>query len=116
MTKKDNHRQVNTWRGEVSITVAGESHVLVPSYRNLAAIEDACGVGLLDIVDRYEQKSLRVSEIAAILGAASEPAISVDTAGELLEKMGLAIAYTHLGRFLASALFPESDDEPASSE
>lgn len=56
----------NRLRGEASVMIAGQSHVLRPSFENLVAAEDELG-SLFALVERAANGALMLTEIAALL-------------------------------------------------
>jgi hypothetical protein len=56
----------NPLRGEASIVIAGQTHVLRPSFENLVAAEEELG-SLFALVERAANGALTLTEIAALL-------------------------------------------------
>jgi hypothetical protein len=56
----------NSLRGEASLVIAGETHVLRPSFEHLVAAESELG-SLFALVERAADGALTITEIAALL-------------------------------------------------
>lgn len=82
----------NPHRGEASLTVAGETLLLRPSFTALVAAEEELGP-LFGLVERASEGKLGLGEIAALfdhLSAGRPPAITRERIGEAIVEQGLA--------------------------
>jgi hypothetical protein len=105
----------------VRLALAGRELKLVPSYANLAAVEEALDCGFLELAERLSDRSLKITDIARALGIIARPRISQAQAVAAIEEIGLTVAYAKFGEFVVAALFPEAagqvngpDDQPES--
>ena len=57
----------NGARGEIALILGGERHALIPSFRNLAEIEDRLDEGLIPLARRLAEGRIRAEEAATIL-------------------------------------------------
>lgn len=81
----------NPYRGEASLTVAGETLLLRPSFSALIAAEEELG-SLFDLVERAAEGQLRLQQIVALFDHLSKgrPAsITRERLGEAIAEMGL---------------------------
>ncbi len=99
--------EANPHRGEVSLVVGGHELKLVPSYANLAAVEEALDCGFLELAERLSDRSLKISDIARAFRIIARPRISHTRAVAAIEEIGLTAAYAKFGEFVVAALFPE---------
>jgi hypothetical protein len=84
--------RANAHRGEASLTVAGETLVLRPSFTALVAAEQELG-SLFGLVERAAEGGLTLSELAALfdhLSASRPSAITRERIGEAIVAQGLA--------------------------
>ena len=82
----------NPHRGEASLTVAGETLVLRPSFGALVAAEQELG-SLFSLVERAAEGRLTLQEIAALfdhLTAGRPQPITRDRIGQAIVEQGLA--------------------------
>lgn len=99
--------EVNPQRGEVRLSAGGREFKLVPSYANLAAVEEALDCGFLELAERLTDRSLKISDIARAFRVIARPRISQTRAVAVIEEIGLTAAYAKFGEFVVAALFPE---------
>ncbi|GAB5348915.1 gene transfer agent family protein [Alteriqipengyuania sp. 357] len=97
--------QPNRLRGEASIRIAGETHVLRPSFTALVAAEEELGP-LFALVERAGNGELRLTEIAALFWHCLDPRErpARDTVGEAILAGGLAASTKPLRALLAAIL------------
>lgn len=97
----------NPHRGEVEIELDGKRFVMRPTFQAIAEIEQQTGTGLIALLHRMTDGSLRVSDLAVIvaagLRAAGEPA-SRDKVGSLLLQDGLEKTLAPASQFLMNAV------------
>ena len=81
----------NPHRGEAVLVVAGETHVLRPSFTALVAAEEELGP-LFALVERASEGQLRLAEIAALFWhcLAERDGLSREAVGEAVIEQGLA--------------------------
>lgn len=81
----------NRWRGEESLTVAGEARVLRPSFAALVAAEEELGP-LFALVERAAAGQLRLAEVIGLFWhcLARRDGLSRDQVGEAVVAQGLA--------------------------
>lgn len=95
----------NPARGETTLVVAGQVHVLRPTFSALVAAEEELGP-LFALVERASEGQLRLTEIAALFwhccASANRP--SRDAVGEAVMAMGLAAAASPLRELLKQVL------------
>ena len=103
-------RLANRERGEATLLVAGEPHVLRPSFAALVAAEDELGP-LFALVERASAGQLRLDELAALfwhcLAAHEAPTgdrPSRETVAEAVVAGGLAAAAVPLRALLVQIL------------
>lgn len=94
----------NVQRGEAVVELKGRRYRLVPSFENLAALEEAAGASLIDLATRLHQRTIRLSELATIIASTAEPEISRDAAGRALVEEGLVKVIGPVSKFLSAAL------------
>jgi hypothetical protein len=108
--------KANPHRGEVGLSLGGRKYKLVPSYANLSAVEEACGMGLLELAQKLTSGGYRLAYLAEILAAVAEPEISVEGAGEAIASGGVANVVEPVARFLTQALLGgEAGNAPAAT-
>lgn len=95
----------NPSRGETTLVIAGQGHVLRPTFTSLVAAEEELGP-LFALVERASEGQLRLTEIAALFwhccAATDRP--SRGAVGEAVMAMGLAGAATPLRELLKQIL------------
>ncbi len=105
--------QPNPYRGETSLTLAGESRLLRPSFAALVAAEEELGP-LFALVERAGAGQLRLAELTALFWHCleSREGLSRDSVGEAVIAMGLAEASKPLrvllGQILQGQVAPSS--------
>ena len=95
----------NPVRGEATLIVRGESHVLRPTFTALVAAEEELGP-LFALVERASAGQLRLSELAALIWhcLANPGALTRDGVGEAVAAQGLAAASVPLRALLVQIL------------
>ena len=95
----------NPVRGEATLIVRDESHVLRPTFTALVAAEDELGP-LFALVERASAGQLRLAELAALFWhcLANPGALSRDDVGEAVATHGLAAAAIPLRALLVQIL------------
>lgn len=95
----------NTYRGEVTVSLAGRSYTLRPSFHILCQLEERIGLTLPELLRRVERKGLLASEILMILAIAtrhdgSRPFDSAEIMDMPAEKVKLHALMPSLAHFL----------------
>ncbi|XUU61658.1 gene transfer agent family protein [Erythrobacter sp. HA6-11] len=95
----------NAARGETAIIVAGETHVLRPSFNALVLAEQELG-SLFAMVERASEGALTVAEITGLLWhcMAPEARPERDALGEAVLSMGLVEAAKPVREIFAQVL------------
>ncbi|MBH5321552.1 gene transfer agent family protein [Aurantiacibacter sediminis] len=95
----------NAIRGEAVLRIAGEEHLLRPSFAALVAAEDELGP-LFALVERASEGQLRLTEIAALFWhcLSDRSRVSRDDVGEAVMALGLAKSTAPLRVLLAQIL------------
>jgi len=93
MTPREGARseRANPIRGEASLAVAGQTHVLRPTFAALVAAEDELGP-LFALVERAGAGQLRLAELAALFWhcLAARDGVTREQVGEAVLAAGLA--------------------------
>jgi hypothetical protein len=95
----------NALRGEASLTIAGRTLLLRPTFAALVAAEEELGA-LLALVERAGDGRLRLSEMATLFWHCLEDrnGVTRDEVGEAVLELGLAGAATPLRTLLGEIL------------
>lgn len=94
----------NPLRGEASLVIAGEAHLLRPSFDALVRAEEELGP-LFALVERAGEGQLRLAEMAALFWhCLARPAPTREAVGEAVLAMGLAEAAKPLRVLLGEIL------------
>ena len=95
----------NPYRGEASLTIAGRSWLLRPSFAALVAAEEELGP-LFALVDRAAEGQLKLAEMTALFWhcLASRDGISREDMGAAITAAGLAASAKPLRTLLAQIL------------
>ena len=95
----------NPVRGEATLVIHGQPHVLRPTFAALVAAEDELGP-LFALVERASAGQLRLGELAALFWhcLASPGALTREDVGEAVAEQGLAAATTPLRALLVQIL------------
>lgn len=95
----------NPVRGEATLLIRGESHVLRPTFAALVAAEGELGP-LFALVERASAGQLRLSELAALFWhcLAQPGALTREDVGEAVAAQGLAAASAPLRALLVQIL------------
>ena len=107
--------KVNAYRGEVELTLKGKRYVLTPSYENLATLETAANLSLLELAQRLHQRTIKISDLAAIVSSTASPEISVEDAGKALVEEGLIKTIGPVSKFFSQALLGGSEGNVAAA-
>lgn len=104
----------NPWRGEAALMIAGQPHVLRPSFAALIAAEEELGA-LFALVERAGSGQLRLGELAALFWHCLTPrdGLTRDAVGEAVLAMGLAAASRPLRVLLGQILQGDAGQPPA---
>lgn len=104
----------NPHRGEVTFEADGKQWTLAYSINALCVLEDALGMGIGEVVERFGNvQKLRLNTVRAVLWAGlndHHPEVSLKQAGELIADMTLPTSIDLLGRAFSLA-FPDGKDE-----
>ena len=95
----------NPHRGEAELAIAGQSHVLRPSFSALVAAEEELGP-LFALVERAAAGQLRLTEMAALFWhcLADREALSREALNQGIGELGLAACAKPLRALLAQIL------------
>ena len=95
----------NPARGEATLLIRGDPHVLRPTFTALVAAEEELGP-LFALVERASAGQLRLSELAALFWhCLTEPgALTREDVGEAVAEQGLAAATAPLRALLVQIL------------
>ncbi len=96
--------KANPFRGEVALELSGVTYKLVPSYENLAKMEDDAGASILDFAQRIHNRTIKINDLAAIVSATAEPKIDTEAAARALLEEGLVKTIGPISKFFANAL------------
>lgn len=96
--------KTNAHRGEVALTLKGKAYRLVPSYENLAHLEESANASLLDMAQKIHKRTIKITDLAAVVAATAEPAISLEEAGRGLLEEGLVGTIGPISKFFSNAL------------
>lgn len=96
---------MNPYRGEATLTVAGEPRSLRPTFSALVAAEEELGP-LFALVERASAGQLRLGEMAALFWhcLGEQGGLTRDMVGEAVAGQGLAACATPLRALLAQIL------------
>lgn len=103
----------NPVRGEATIVVRGEPHILRPTFAALVAAEEELGP-LFALVERASAGRLRLHELTVLFWhcLATPGALTRDDVGEAVATQGLAVAATPLRALLVQILQGQSSTDP----
>jgi hypothetical protein len=103
----------NSVRGEATLVIGGEPHILRPTFAALVAAEDELGP-LFALVERASAGQLRLGELAALFWhcLADPGALTRDDVGEVIATQGLAAAAAPLRALLVQILQGQSSTDP----
>ena len=95
----------NAVRGEATLVIAGQPHILRPTFTALVAAEDELGP-LFALVERASAGQLRLGELAALFWhcLAQPGALTRHDVGEAVAAQGLAASATPLRALLVQIL------------
>ena len=96
--------KANPHRGEVALELSGKTYKLVPSYENLAKLEDEAGASILDYAQRIHNRTIKIKDLAAVVSATADPAIDLEAAGRGLLEEGLVKTIGPISKFFSNAL------------
>lgn len=96
--------KVNTARGEASLVLGGKTYRLLPTYQNLVALEEATGMGLIELVVALGEGAIRLNMLARAIEAVIDPEISEDEIGQHMAENGVGDVLAQLALFLTTAL------------
>ena len=98
-------QSANPVRGEATLVVRGENHVLRPTFAALVAAEDELGP-LFALVERASAGQLRLGELAALFWhcLAMPGALTREDVGEAVAAQGLAATAVPLRALLVQIL------------
>lgn len=112
----------NGARGEIALILTGERHTLIPSFCNLAEIEDRLGEGLIPLARRLAEGRIKTREAATILwcclgrredgGQTSPPMEEEQLAAGLVAEYGV-VRMLEMASSLLAAFLGEGDGEAA---
>ena len=91
-------------RGEVAIEIGKQNHKLIPSFENIAALEDATGCGLYELAGKFREGQITLRHVGAILGVVANPPVSPEALKASIEQGGLPGVTAAIGGFLVAAI------------
>lgn len=99
------HKPANPLRGEASLTIAGQAHLLRPTFDALVRAEEELGP-LFALVERAAEGQLRLTEIAALFWhcLADTGAATREQVGRAVIEQGLAASAKPLRALLGEIL------------
>ena len=98
----------NKHRGEVTLELGGESYVLVPSFGNVAEIEDAIGTNLLTVGKKLEATNFTEPELLSFIEAflkASGHEVDAEAIAEGITESGVLNVTAPLIKFVVAYAF-----------
>lgn len=101
----------NPARGEITFKVADTEYTLKFSTNAICELEDRLDKGLNTIVANME----RLSTVRALLWAglrAKHPEVTIQQAGEIIDRCGMAEATEIIGKALSVAFSPPDETSP----
>ncbi len=102
----------NKHRGEVDITLLGESWTLRPTFGALAEIEDATGLGLAAVVQRFASGAFGIADVAIVLRegmrAVRDDAPDLEAIKPAIIEEGFGKYALAAGEFLSNAVLDET--------
>jgi len=110
-------RPANPVRGEAAINIAGEEHIIRPSFQALIAAEEELG-SLFALVERAAAGQLKLSEIAVLIWHCVHhrpPDMQRGDVGEAIGILGMAGVTPILKILLKQILQGQSSFEPTTS-
>lgn len=96
--------KANPQRGEVALELSGKTYRLVPSYENLAKMEEEAGVSILDFAQRIHNRTIKIKDLAAVVSVTAEPEIDLEAAGRAILEEGLVKTIGPISKFFSNAL------------
>ncbi len=95
----------------VTREIDGEAHTFRMSSRAMMAIEDRCGVGIVEVLEGFDT-GFRVTDVVRIFAECDNDGAGVptDKAQALVDRMGLTEAVEVVGK-ISEAAFPEAVQE-----
>lgn len=98
----------NKQRGEIIVTLGDQKIVLVPSFDNIQSVESLIGRSFLKVASEFVGKrpSFSANEVANIIYVCqkTDPKLSFNKIGKLLEKYGVMKALIPIAEFMDIAL------------
>jgi len=108
--------KVNKQRGEAALDLGGKAYRLVPTYTNLVALEDATGMGLIEMVVHLSEGAVRINTLAKAVAAVAEPEVDEETIGQHMAEQGVSDALGQLAMFLVNALSGGKEEEQSTGK
>lgn len=104
--------KANPHRGEISLGLGDKTYRLVPSYENLAKLEEVNGISILDFAQKIHNRTIKIQDLAGVLAVLAEPEINKDQAARALIKEGLVKTIGPISKFFANALLGGQEGNP----
>ncbi len=102
----------NKHRGEVDITLLGKTWTLRPTFGALAEIEDATGMGLAAIVQRFASGAFGIADVAIVLRegmrAVRDDVPDLETIKPAIVEEGFGTYALAAGEFLGNAVLGDN--------
>ena len=98
---------VNKLVGEVEIELNNQAMVMRPDFRALAEIESKLDRSLISVINDFDQKGIKLSEMLIIMGAGLKSAGNSLPPGRLeieIEKQGITKIISKIIEFLKTGL------------
>ena len=96
----------NKARGETA--VKGTDYILVPSYANIAKLEELSGMGIFEFAAKAAYTQLTMKEMIQFVWVLSGTEDKIDHVGELFLKDGIANLMPYISNCLEFILNPDS--------
>lgn len=98
----------NAQRGEVTLTHGGVDYTLRYDVNAICNLEDALDKPIGEIVASMGEDNVSMRLVRAVFQAGLSPAVTLETAGQIMSEIGTSQISEKVGRAFSLA-FPESD-------
>lgn len=102
----------NKHRGEVNITLLGKTWTLRPTFGALAEIEDATGMGLAAVIQRFASGAFSIEDVAIVLHegmrAVHDDAPDLEAIKHAIIEEGFSTYAFAAGEFLGNAVLRDN--------
>lgn len=109
----------NAQRGEVEITLAGQTYTLRPTFEAVARIESRLNCGIFGLANRWiGRQDIGLAEASVVIeecirGAGAKPPATV---GHLIRKQGLTTFVVPLIKLVSNAISADEPQDPTPGE